>query len=171
MQKRIFIIGMPGVGKTTLGKQLATELQLPFVDLDSYIEETQGQTIAEIFKEGGENAFRNIEAHALRSYSRLNTSFIMACGGGTPYYNSNIDYMNQHGLTVYYTKPIEIIISQLENDTIERPLLTNTKSANLLETLNKTLNKREPYYLKANIISDNFQSIYKAINSIELQAG
>lgn len=170
MNQRIYIIGLPGVGKTTLGKELATQLGLPFVDLDSYIEDIQDQTIPAIFNEGGESAFRNIEAHALKSFSQLNSSFIMACGGGTPCYNSSMDFMNRNGITIYYTKPIANIITQLQNDATERPLLKNSTPADLLSNLNKLLNKREPYYLKANIITDSLAPAIKALFSLGQQA-
>jgi shikimate kinase len=170
MHQKIFIIGLPGVGKTTLGKELATQLGLPFVDLDSYIEKIQDQTIPAIFNEGGESAFRNIEAHALKSFSQLNNSFVMACGGGTPCYNSNMDFMNRNGITIYYTKPIANIIIQLQNDATERPLLKNSTPADLLSNLNKLLTKREPYYLKANIISDGLLSTINALRRLVQQA-
>jgi shikimate kinase len=170
MSLRFFVIGLPGVGKTSVGKQLAVELQLPFIDLDSYIEETQDQTIAQIFSEGGEDAFRNIEAHALRSYTKLNTRFVMACGGGAPCFNKNMDFMNQHGITIYLTKPVESIVAQLEKDTVERPLLKNTKPANLINHLNKLLNKRELYYLKANVVSDTIESTIKGLAMLKSNA-
>lgn len=170
MNQRIYIIGLPGVGKTTLGKELATQLGLPFVDLDSYIEEIQDQTIPAIFKEGGESAFRNVEAHALKSFSQLNNSFVMACGGGTPCYNSSMDFMNRNGITIYYTKKTANIITQLQNDATERPLLKNSTPADLLSNLNKLLNKRAPYYLKANIITDSLASAIKALYSLGQQA-
>jgi shikimate kinase len=170
MNQRIYIIGLPGVGKTTLGKELAIQLGLPFVDLDSYIEEIQDQTIPAIFKEGGESAFRNIEAHALKSFSQLNNSFVMACGGGTACYNSSMDFMSRNGITIYYTKPIANIITQLQNDATERPLLKNSTPADLLSNLNKLLNKREPYYLKANIITDSLAPAIKALFNLGQQA-
>lgn len=166
MQQRIFIIGLPGVGKTTLGKTLANKINLPFVDLDKYIEEIQDLSISRIFTEGGESAFRNIEAHALRSFSQLNNSFIMACGGGTPCYNNNMDFMNQNGVTVYYQKPLTEIISQLKNDTVERPLLKNTTPEELPNYLNNLLTKREPYYLKSNVITDGIESALNSLNSL-----
>lgn len=166
MQQRIFIIGLPGVGKSTLANKLANILGLPFVDLDNYIGETQEHTITQIFNEGGEKTFRNIEAHALRSFSQLNNSFVMACGGGTPCYNNNIEFMNQNGVTVYYQKPLTEIISQLKNDTVERPLLKNTTPEELPNYLNNLLTKREPYYLKSNVITDGIESALNSLNSL-----
>lgn len=167
MSERVFIIGLPGVGKTTVGRQLAAELQLPFIDLDSHIEETQDQTVNQLFNEAGEDVFRNIEAHALRTYTKLNPKFVMACGGGTPCFNNNMEFMNQQGVTVYYTQPIDSIVHQLENDVNERPLLKNIKPANFIDHLNKLLNKRELYYLKASIISDNSESITEALGKLK----
>lgn len=170
MSQRIYIIGLPGVGKSTLGKELSSRLNIPFVDLDNYIESVQEQTIPTLFKEAGEDGFRNIEAHALRSYTQLNNNFIMACGGGTPCGHGNMDLMLKNGITIYYTKPITAIANQLLGDENIRPLLKNTKPEDLPLYLNNLLNKREPYYLKANIISDSLDSIIAAINSLVPQA-
>ena len=93
----------------------------------------------------------------------------MACGGGTPCYNNNMDFMNQQGVTVYYQKSIENIVGQLKNDTTERPLLKNTKNEELPVYLNKLLIKREPYYLKSNIITDGLTTTLKALNSLVQQ--
>lgn len=168
MIERIFIIGLPGVGKTTIGRQLAAKLQLPFIDLDNHIEETQDQTIAQIFNQGGEDTFRNIEAHALRSYTKLNPKFVMACGGGAPCFNNNMEFMNQQGVTIYYTRPIDVIISQLASGMQDRPLLKNTKPANLSDYLNNLLKKRELYYLKANVLSDSIENINVALNKLRV---
>jgi shikimate kinase len=168
VHQKIYIIGMPGVGKTTLGKEIASRLNISFVDLDTYIEETQDQSIEDIFKAAGEDMFRNIEAHALRSYSQLNHSFVMACGGGTPCYNKNVEYMNTNGISLYYTQPINTIAKQLTNDSNIRPLLKNIKPDELPLYLNKLLNKRELYYLKANAICDNVDSAFIALNNLSV---
>ncbi len=166
MQQRLYIIGLPGVGKTTLGKQLASRLNMPFVDLDKYIEETQDQSIGDIFKAAGEDIFRNIEAHALRSYSQLNQTFVMACGGGTPCYSNNSEYMNAHGITIYYTKPVETITEQVINDSNFRPLLNSIKPEELAFYLNNLLTKREPYYLKSSILCNSINSAFKSLNCL-----
>jgi shikimate kinase len=81
-----------------------------------------------------------------------------------------MDFMNRNGITIYYTKPIANIITQLQNDTTERPLLKNSTPADLLSNLNKLLTKREPYYLKANIISDGLSSTINALSRLVQQA-
>ncbi len=166
VHQKIYIIGLPGIGKSTLGKELASRLNISFVDLDKYIEETQDQTIDEIFKAAGEDMFRNIEAHALRSYSQLNHSFVMACGGGTPCYSNNLEYMNTNGISLYYTQTIDTIAKQLTNDSSIRPLLKNIKPDELPLYLNKLLNKREPYYLKANAVCNSIDSALVSLNNL-----
>jgi shikimate kinase len=168
MEQRIYIIGLPGVGKTTLTKELASRLNMPFVDLDKYIEETQDQPIEDIFKAAGEDMFRNIEAHALRSYSQLNQSFVMACGGGTPCYSKNVEYMNTNGISLYYTQSIDTISKQLTNDSNIRPLLKNIPADDLPVYLNKLLKNREPYYMKANAICNSIDSAIGALNSLSM---
>jgi shikimate kinase len=168
VHQKIYIIGMPGVGKTTFGKELASRLNISFVDLDNYIEETQDQPIEDIFKAAGEDMFRNIEAHALRSYSQLNHSFVMACGGGTPCYSNNLEYIKNNGISLYYTQTIDTIAKQLTNDSSIRPLLKNISADELPVYLNKLLKKREPYYMKANAICNSIDSATGALNSLSV---
>jgi shikimate kinase len=79
---KIYLIGLPGSGKTTLGKQLAAQLKIDFVDLDTEIEKSEKRAIAVIFKEAGEDYFRSSEATELRKWSRAQNNFVMATGGG-----------------------------------------------------------------------------------------
>ena len=81
MNKKIFLIGLPGSGKTTLGKQLAALLKLQFVDLDRAIEKSAGMTVEEIFKASGESGFRQLEADELTMWCDRVDSFVMATGG------------------------------------------------------------------------------------------
>ena len=80
MDKSITLIGMPGCGKTTIGKLLSKKLNYQFIDIDSYIEEKQGKTIDEIFK-NGEEYFRNIETEACRELGEIKNSIISSGGG------------------------------------------------------------------------------------------
>ncbi len=88
---RIFLIGMPGAGKSTLGQQTAIALNLDFHDLDVLIVEKTGMEITEIFRERGEEYFRKIEAKILKEVVQDQDDFVMATGGGTPCFYQNIE--------------------------------------------------------------------------------
>ncbi|MBQ1722712.1 MAG: shikimate kinase, partial [Muribaculaceae bacterium] len=98
----IFLIGMAGCGKTTLGRALAAEMNVAFVDLDEYIEERCEATIGEIFKQTGEQTFREIERKALLEVAAMDDA-IVACGGGTPCQPGNMEIINSHGLSIWLT--------------------------------------------------------------------
>lgn len=98
--KRIILIGYMGAGKTTLGKALAQATDLQFIDLDWYIEERFHTSIQQIFADKGESGFRDIERRMLHEVAEFE-DVIISCGGGTPCYFDNIDYMNLQGDTIY----------------------------------------------------------------------
>ena len=97
--KRIIIIGYMGSGKTTVGHALSQELGLPFYDLDWYIETRMHRTVKQIFDEKGEEGFRKIEHNLLHEVAEFE-DVIISCGGGTPCFFDNIDYINRQGETV-----------------------------------------------------------------------
>ena len=90
---RIILIGYMGAGKTTIGKALAKELNVQFYDLDWYITSRMRKTVAQIFDERGEEGFREIEKNMLHEVAEFE-DVIISCGGGTPCFFDNIDYMN-----------------------------------------------------------------------------
>src|SRR5271169_1108903 len=92
---KIYFIGFMGTGKTYSGKQLSQKLNIPFFDLDEEIVKHDGKSINEIFTENGEEYFRLLEKDVLHIITEYNESFIMACGGGTPCYYNNIDFINK----------------------------------------------------------------------------
>ena len=96
---RIILIGYMGAGKTTVGKALSQSLALPFYDLDWYIEERYRRTIPQIFAENGENGFREIEQKVLHEVAEFE-NVIISCGGGTPCFFDNMEYMNRQAQTV-----------------------------------------------------------------------
>src|SRR5258708_25113313 len=98
---KIFIIGLPGSGKTTLGKQVAEKLNLPFIDLDLEIEKLEGKTVQEIFAKRKENYFRELESRTLKNFCSGKSDFVMATGGGAPGFFDNMDVMNNSGKTVF----------------------------------------------------------------------
>ena len=97
---RIILIGYMGAGKTTVGKALAKALGLPFYDLDWYIETRMRRTVKQIFDESGEEGFRRIEHNMLHEVAEFE-NVVVSCGGGTPCFYDNIDYMNAQAQVVY----------------------------------------------------------------------
>ena len=98
--RRIIIIGYMGSGKTTVGRALAKELGMPFYDLDWYIESRRHKTVPQLFSEVGEEGFRKIEYNMLHEVAEFE-DVVISCGGGTPCFFDNIDYMNQQGDVIY----------------------------------------------------------------------
>jgi shikimate kinase len=119
---KIYLIGMPGSGKTTLGRQLAAALLTPFVDLDKEIEKREGKSVQQIFAEHGEDYFRQIEAAILREWSGSNENFVMATGGGTPCFYEGMQVINQSGLSIFLDATISTLLSRLDKKA-DRPLL------------------------------------------------
>src|SRR3712207_8127287 len=98
--KRIILLGYMGSGKTTLGNALSKDLGLPFYDLDWYIESRMRQTVKQLFDSVGEEGFRRIEHNMLHEVAEFE-NVIVSCGGGTPCFYDNMDYLNGQGATVY----------------------------------------------------------------------
>jgi shikimate kinase len=110
---KIFLIGFMGCGKTHWGKELSQKLQLPFFDLDDVIEEKEGKDISSIFSETGEEYFRLLEKDVLYMLTESHESFVMACGGGTPCFFNNIDYMKSRGTTVWINCSVFCLYNRL----------------------------------------------------------
>jgi len=149
---RIFLIGLTGSGKTTLGKQLATQLKVPFVDLDEYIVEKMQCTIAEVFAEKGEDYFRVIEAECLREICGMKEA-IISTGGGAACFHDNMTVMNISGITLFLDVPIQTISQRLWNQPRreQRPLIANKTYDELVAFLSSLFEKRLPFYSEAKI--------------------
>ena len=137
----IYLIGMMGTGKTTIGKILSTIMQKVFIDLDTEIERSTGKNIDEIFDKDGEASFRILESKQLKLYSNS----IIACGGGVILIEENIHFLKTHGIVILLTSKIKEL-SQRLNKSYRRPLL---KSKNINDTLTGQWAKREKYYNEA----------------------
>ncbi len=152
-KKIIFISGFMGCGKTTQGKKLAKEMGYFFIDLDDYISSKYENTITDLFKEVGEDEFRNIETEALQECIRDNFKALIATGGGTPCFNNNMDLMIANGKVVYLKMTAEELYNRLFNAKNERPLIKDKANEEMLLYIENLLKIREVYYNKAHVIT------------------
>mgnify|MGYP001780153788 FL=1 len=168
--KSIIIIGYMGAGKTTVGKALAKELGVMFYDLDWYIESRMRKTVKQIFEEMGEEGFRHIEHNMLHEVAEFE-NVVVSCGGGTPCFFDNMDYMNQAGETIYLKASPETLHAHLKMGKGVRPLLLNKTPEEVDVFIREQLKQREPFYEKAKHIidvnvMDNFDKINNTVQQI-----
>ena len=165
---RIFLIGYMGAGKTTLGRALAAELGVEFIDLDCYIEERFRKTISQIFAEKGEEEFRNIERRMLHEVGEFE-NVIISTGGGTPCFFDNIEYMNSQGTTVYLDVPVERLHIRLSIAKGKRPLIKDKNDEELMTFITEQLAKRAPHYSKAqySFRADRLEDTMQVKESVE----
>ena len=150
---RVILIGYMGAGKTTMGKALANELGLTFYDLDWYIEDRYHRTVAQLFAERGEEGFRKVEQQMLHEVAEFE-NVIISCGGGTPCFFNNMEYMNGQAQTVYLKATPDVLYRHLKMSKSERPLLKNKTEEELKEYIKDSLAQRQDYYEKAKYIFD-----------------
>ena len=135
----IYLIGMMGSGKSTLGKSLSEKIQKPFIDLDSEIEKVAGKSITEIFDIDGEEQFREMETKQLIKYSES----IIACGGGIVLNNANRQFINENGIAILLLTTMGELTQRLSTSN-NRPLLADD---NMEEALTKLWMERQIDYL------------------------
>lgn len=140
--KNIYLVGLMGVGKTTIGRLLAKSLNRPFYDSDKVIEENTGVDISTIFEYEGEKGFRLREQVVVEQLTSLN-GIVMATGGGVVINELNRLALRAHGYVIYLSCSVEIILRRTSHDT-KRPLL---KTSNPKAKLTELLAEREPLYM------------------------
>ena len=145
---RILLIGFMAAGKTTLGKALARDLGLQFIDLDHYIENRYCCTVSQLFANRGEEAFRQIERNILHEVAEFE-DVIISTGGGTPCFFDNMEYMNAQGITVFLEASADVIYARLTIARTQRPLVANKTADELRQYIAEMLERRNPYYTRA----------------------
>lgn len=154
---KIFLIGFMGSGKSYWGRQLSQKLNLPFFDLDEQVVNSAGKSINEIFEQDGEEFFRLSEKDTLHIITESHDSFIMACGGGSPCYFNNIEYMNQSGTTVWINSSFATLIERLEKEKEHRPLLRKMTREQMKAFIIRKFSDRKIYYEQADVTVDDDQ--------------
>ncbi|MBR5705991.1 MAG: shikimate kinase [Bacteroidaceae bacterium] len=148
---RVFLMGFMGAGKTTLGKALAKDLNVSFIDLDQYIERRYMKSVSQIFATRGEQGFREIESRMLREVGEFD-DVIVSCGGSTPLIGDNMDFMLQHGQTVYLKCDNDTLLRRLKVARSQRPLIASKTDDELAAFIESETARREPGYLRAQYI-------------------
>ena len=141
-----------GCGKTHWGKELSHKLEIPFFDLDSVIEEKEEKDITSIFADMGEEYFRMLEKDVLYMLTESHDSFVMACGGGTPCFFNNIDYMKSRGTTVWINCSVECLHSRLVKEKDKRPLIRSLPDDELKTFIVRKYSDRKIFYQQASVI-------------------
>ncbi|MBR6826609.1 MAG: shikimate kinase [Prevotella sp.] len=161
--RRIVLIGYMGSGKTTVGRALAKDLDMPFYDLDWYIESRMRKKVSQIFAERGEEGFRQIERNMLHEVAEFE-DVVISCSGGTPCFFDNMDYLNQQSQVVWLSCQPEVLQKHLLMGKGDRPLLKGKNPDELIAYIREQLEYREQFYSKARYkldvsLMDNYDKI------------
>lgn len=149
---KLFLIGMPGSGKSTTALALSQRLGIPHMDTDQLIAAQQGKSVADIFRQHGEGYFRHLEATCIQMLCQRPQSMIVATGGGLPVYYNNLSRMLQSGLVVWLNTPLSLLLDRNLAQLESRPLFASATSAkDLHERLLTMMAARQWHYRQAYI--------------------
>lgn len=151
-----FLIGLMGSGKTYWAQRLSDLFQCDWIDLDQQIEKATEMTVREIFATEGEDFFRAKERDTLKQLSAVN-KLIVACGGGTPCFYNNMQWMNENGTTIWLKPDVDELVVRLKRGKHKRPLIADLDDEELKVFIIKKWKEREPFYslAKYHIHGDN----------------
>ena len=161
IDRHIFLIGMPGSGKSSLGRRVANNLRIPYVDMDQRITSIVGCTVTEMFERYGEQAFRNAETNLLAQLTRERPS-IVSTGGGTVLRDVNRAIMRNHGIIVLIDRPLEDIMSDIKLD--RRPLLAQKGLGEVERLYHERI---EIYRSVADAVLDNGHGYHAGLYGLE----
>ena len=158
---KIFLIGLMGSGKSYWGRQLAFHFHYPFLDLDKGIEMAEKKSINEIFAEEGEEHFREKERQSLHQLNQAYLKYVMSCGGGTPCFFDNMEWMLNTGIVIWLRPSMEVLAERLIKGKEKRPLIKNAVSENeIIGILSKLMEGRLSFYNQSHfIIEEPFPTI------------
>lgn len=154
-----------GSGKSHWGKIWAKETGFTFHDLDEEVEKSLNMSVEKIFEKYGEKKFREMERDHLRKFDNSEKRLV-ACGGGTPCFFHNMDWMKSHGKVIYLKAAPENILKRVMDEKNKRPLLKELNTSELLFFIEKKLAEREAFYSKADHIFDVSALNEKSLNLI-----
>jgi shikimate kinase len=148
---KIVLLGYMGSGKSTVGRLVARDLKLAFIDLDTYIESKEQAKITTLFKQRGELYFRKKEHEYLQKILGEKDNFVLATGGGTPCYSDNMAVITgKTDASFYLNLSVKGLVNRLLKEKADRPLIKDIPDADLPEFIGKHLFERSFYYNMAN---------------------
>jgi len=161
MDRHIFLVGMPGSGKSTLGKRVALKLQMPYLDTDAYLAERSGMNTAQIYEIYGEKAFRDGETRLLQELVNAMPGMI-STGGGVALREENQRIMKDQGYIVLIDRPLDDIMLDIRAE--KRPLLVRKGR----EEIDRIYQERMPIYQSiADVVLDNGSGFHNGLRSLE----
>lgn len=169
IQNPLYLVGMPGSGKTIVGRLLAERLGVPFTDVDEAIMESSGKSITAVFKEEGEMAFRAME---LAWAEQEHQAGVYATGGGLPCFHDNMSKLLKKGDVIYLKTSIDDLQRRLSGDT-KRPLVSGLSQDELRAKITTIHGERNSCYSKASLIVNTdehspAQLVEKIIEELDL---
>lgn len=164
----IVLLGYMGSGKSTIGRFVSDKMNATFIDLDTYIEEKENMSISQLFSTKGEIYFRKQEGIYLKEIIDTKSNYILALGGGTPCYGTNMQLIS-NTKSFYLKASIIFLAERLKKEKKKRPLIANLNDEQLLEYIGKHLFERAPFYEESNykVLVDNkpIEEIYFDISA------
>lgn len=154
MKKHFILVGFMGCGKSTIGKLLAQQLELPFIDSDALIEAEQHLSVSEIFAAKGEATFRELEQQFCSKLNEFPAS-VIAVGGGLPCYFDNLEVLKANGTVIYINASLQTIAKRLKQEREHRPLIQHLTDNELFPYVEEKLTERKEFYKKADVIMPN----------------
>jgi shikimate kinase len=145
MKTSVALIGFMGTGKSVVGKELSAKLDKRFIETDELIERNAGKSIADIFKQDGEIAFREMEINVVKTVAGTENA-VIACGGGLVLNKINIDRLKERCIIIYLTASAGVILKRTADDAGRRPLLSVSDRLQQIRQLSRF---RQPYYRNA----------------------
>ena len=146
---KIVLLGYMASGKSSIGRALARKLNMQFIDLDSFIEENEQQSVSEIFNKKGEIYFRSKEEFYLKQLFKLDGNQVISLGGGTPCYGNNMELILNGSKSFYLNSSVQTIFERLKKERLKRPLVASIGLDKLKEYIAKHLFERNVFYKKA----------------------
>lgn len=165
---RIYLVGLPGTGKSTSGKRFAKKLGWGYADLDKLVEMRAHQRIPDIFKQQGEAAFRALEASCLRE-TGSSSELVVGCGGGAAAWGDNMDWMLANGQVIWLNIQLEELVKRLTISRNTRPMFPSRDPADIRQRLENLLAQRQAAYARAPVTVDSESALLAYAN--ELRAG
>ena len=148
---RIYLIGLPGTGKTHFGKMLSRAMSLPFIDTDEQLERQSRLSVKQLIEQNGEAIFRSMESEVLFATASMPHA-VVSTGGGTPVHNNQILWMKNHGIVVWIDTDLQLIAKRIAQNITRRPLFMGLNELEIARKLSEIYGFRKNFYKKADII-------------------